>query len=168
MTISWMTKENLGRGLGQFWFLIQQVSPPLHTDRNDYRGLLSMRQDNSNLPGCEVLCLHKKYIMTPPQSLETLLQYVALSSIFNPWQYPGLTVNPVYTRQFEPTLRAMTHIPVGLKMKYNKIILNNRMNVILTGIIWLGTEGASPLGLNAHLSPRELRGHCPCSKFSPW
>ena len=67
--------------------------------QDDYRGLLSMRQDNSNLPGCEVLCLHKKYIMTPPQSLETLLQYVALSSIFNPWQYPGLTVNPVYTRK---------------------------------------------------------------------
>ena len=58
-----------------------------------------MRQDNSNLPGCEVLYLHRKYIMTPPQSLETLLQYVALSSIFNPWQYPGLTVNPVYTRK---------------------------------------------------------------------
>ena len=58
-----------------------------------------MRQDKSNLPGCEVLYLHRKYIVTPPQSLETLLQYVALSSIFNPWQHPELIVNPVYTRK---------------------------------------------------------------------
>ena len=81
-----------------------------------------MRQDNSNLPGCEVSCMHKKYIMTPPQSLETstLCGFV---KHFQPLAVPRINSKSCVHKKVEPTLKAVTHILVGLKMNTIKLTL---------------------------------------------
>ena len=81
-----------------------------------------MRQDNSNLPGCEVLCLHRIYYETSTVSWDssTVGGFV---KHFQPLAAPRIKSKSCVHKKVEPTLRAMTHILVGLKMKYNKIKL---------------------------------------------
>ena len=90
--------------------------------QDDYRGLSPMRQDNSNLPGCEVLYLHRKSVhydtSTVSWDSSTVCGFV---KHFQPLAAPRINSKSCVHKKVEPTLRAMTHILVGLKMKYNKI-----------------------------------------------